>query len=337
MNVSAQQLAAALGGVVSGNEVLAPGPGHSPKDRSLSIRLDPAAPDGFVVHSFSGDDPLACKDHVRGKLGIRWEPKPRATASASIVRMQARVSRQVAAKPQATEYVYRLEDGTPYLRVKRTPDKQFYQAHWTGSGWASGAPRGPKIPYRLPELLRAEHDTVLIVEGENDAEALATLGFVVTTNAGGAGKWTDDLAEPFKGRDIYILPDNDQVGEKHAAQVAQKLAAVAREIRIVRLPGLPPKGDVSDWLAAGGTAEELARFMEAVPKEAETQPPVALIVSSAEFLEGFVPPDYMIDGLVQRRFCYSLTAPTGHGKTAVALLLAASKALGLPIGGHDGN
>ena len=71
MNVSAQQLAAALGGVVSGTEVLAPGPGHSPKDRSLSIRLDPAAPDGFVVHSFSGDDPLACKDHVRDKLGIR--------------------------------------------------------------------------------------------------------------------------------------------------------------------------------------------------------------------------------------------------------------------------
>jgi hypothetical protein len=289
MNVSAQQLAAALGGVVSGSEVLAPGPGHSPKDRSLSIRLDPAAPDGFVVHSFSGDDPLACKDHVRDKLGIRWEPRPR--AGASIVRMQDRVSAQVAAKSEVAEYVYRLEDGTPYLRVKRTPDKQFYQAHWTGSDWANGAPKGTKIPYRLPQLLEAEHETVLIVEGEKDADNLAALGFVATTNAGGAEKWTDDLAVHFKGRDVYILPDNDEPGERHAALVADKLASVAREIRIVRLPNLPPKGDVSDWLSAGGTVDELARFMEATPKETDGQQVAALIVSSAEFLEGFVPPD----------------------------------------------
>src|ERR1035437_2271069 len=57
-----------------------------------------------------------------------------------------------------------------------------------------------------------------------------------------------------------------------------------------------------------------------------------LIVSSADFVAGFVPPDYLIDGLVQRRFCYSLTAPTGSGKTAIALLLSASTALGRPIG-----
>jgi hypothetical protein len=57
-----------------------------------------------------------------------------------------------------------------------------------------------------------------------------------------------------------------------------------------------------------------------------------LIVSSAGFLAGFVPPDYLIDGILQRRFCYSMTAPTGTGKTAVALMLAAHTALGRPLG-----
>lgn len=57
-----------------------------------------------------------------------------------------------------------------------------------------------------------------------------------------------------------------------------------------------------------------------------------LLVSSAAFVKGFVPPDYLVDGIVQRRFCYSLTAPTGHGKTAVALLLAACVATGKPFG-----
>ena len=47
-----------------------PGPGHSPKDRSLSVKIDTDAPDGFVVHSFSGDDPIVCRDYVRERLGL---------------------------------------------------------------------------------------------------------------------------------------------------------------------------------------------------------------------------------------------------------------------------
>jgi hypothetical protein len=61
-----------LGGdVIGADRVLAPGPGHSHKDRSLSVLLTPSAPDGLVVHSFAGDDPLACKDYVRRMLGMR--------------------------------------------------------------------------------------------------------------------------------------------------------------------------------------------------------------------------------------------------------------------------
>lgn len=344
MHISPQQLAKVLGGEVSGNQVLAPGPNHSPKDRSLSIRLDATAPDGMVVYSHSGDDPIACKDYVRERAGLpKWEPQKAASTSNSIARMQSRVSAQVAAKPQGgvlfqpetksapAEYVYRDQDGNPYLRVKRTADKQFYQQHWSGTDWQNGAPKGPKIPYRLPELLEVEHDTVLIVEGEKDADRLASLGLMATTNAGGAGKWTEDLCEHFNGRDIYIIPDNDEAGEKHAAVVAERLATVAREIRIVRLPGLPTKGDVSDWLDAGGTTDELATIMETT---AAVGGPT-LIVTSADFIAGFIPPDYLIDGLVQRRFVYSLTAPTGTGKTAVALLLCAFVALGRPIGEYQ--
>ena len=170
---SAQQLAAALGGEVSGGEVLAPGPGHSPKDRSLSIKIDPGASDGFVVYSFAGDDPLECKDHVRERAGLsRFEPS-RQPRTDNIARMSDRVRKPVAKAGSApAEYIYKQADGAPYLRVVRPG---FYQSHWTGSGWANGAPKGPKIPYRLPELLDAEHDTVFIVEGEKDADNLALI------------------------------------------------------------------------------------------------------------------------------------------------------------------
>ena len=60
-----------------------------------------------------------------------------------------------------------------------------------------------------------------------------------------------------------------------------------------------------------------------------------LIKSSADFVHGFVPPDYLLDGMLQRGFFYSLTGKTGSGKTAVVLLIAASVALGWDIGTHE--
>jgi putative DNA primase/helicase len=68
-------IARALDGEVSGRRVLAPGPQHSPKDRSLCVSLAPATPSGFLVHSFAGDDPIQCKDYVRARLGLpAWQP-----------------------------------------------------------------------------------------------------------------------------------------------------------------------------------------------------------------------------------------------------------------------
>ena len=142
-----------------GGQVLAPGPDHSVDDRSLLIKLDPKAPDGFLVHSFAGDDPIACRDNVRAKLGLpEFAPKKSGNGKTSASGKSLVVA----------QYVYRAADGTPYLRVNRRAVKKdgFFQKHWTGSAWALGAPP-PKTPYRLPELLAAPLIMpVYIAEGE---------------------------------------------------------------------------------------------------------------------------------------------------------------------------
>ena len=67
---SIKQIATALGGdVVGPDRAMVPGPGHSPKDRSLAVKLDPTRPDGFVVHSFAGDDFRLCCTHVLAAIG----------------------------------------------------------------------------------------------------------------------------------------------------------------------------------------------------------------------------------------------------------------------------
>lgn len=63
-------IARALGGQVVGRQVTAPGPGHSARDRSLSIHLSMYDHDGFIVFSHAGDDWKYCKEYVRSKLGI---------------------------------------------------------------------------------------------------------------------------------------------------------------------------------------------------------------------------------------------------------------------------
>jgi 5S rRNA maturation endonuclease (ribonuclease M5) len=153
--------------------------------------------------------------------------------------------------------------------VRRTKNKKFWQQHFNGSEWEKGAPQGPRIPYRLPELLAADHaEPVFVVEGEKDADRLASHGLVATTSSGGSnGKWTDDLNAPFKGRVVYILPDNDEPGAKYAQRIAQHLQGVAAKVSIVELPGLGSRKkdhgpDVSDWLDLGNQVENLKHIAE---------------------------------------------------------------------------
>ena len=72
-----RSLARALGGEIVGGEVLAPGPGHSPRDRSLSVKVSASSPDNFMAHSFAGDDWRECRDYVRERLGLRRETERR--------------------------------------------------------------------------------------------------------------------------------------------------------------------------------------------------------------------------------------------------------------------
>ncbi len=91
------------------------------------------------------------------------------------------------------------------------------------------------------------------------------LGLVATTNSEGAGKWSADLNPHLAGRTCYVMEDNDEPGAAHVRKVAEHLAGVAAEVRIVKLPGLAPKGDVGDWIAAGGEAATLLDLCRAAP------------------------------------------------------------------------
>ncbi len=156
---------------------------------------------------------------------------------------------------QSIEYKYLDENGVHVYSVLRLPGKEFRQRRANGT-WSMKDVR--RVPYNLPEVLKA--DVVFIAEGEKDVETLRRAGLVATTNVGGAGKWQKSFLEYFGGKTVYILPDNDQAGRDHAIDVRAKLGHGT----IIEIPGLPPKGDVSDWFQAGGSREKLELLIEEI-------------------------------------------------------------------------
>lgn len=168
-------------------------------------------------------------------------------------------------------YDYRDERGALLFQVVRLDPKDFRQRRPDGKGgwtWKLGDTR--RVLYRLPEVLAAVREArpVFIAEGEKDVESLVAAGFAGTCNAGGANKWRSEYNEPLRGAEVVVLPDADEPGRKHAAQVAQALHGVARTVRVCELPGElngRPIKDPSDFLEAGGDAATLDELAEAAP------------------------------------------------------------------------
>lgn len=161
-------------------------------------------------------------------------------------------------------YDYTDADGVLLFQVcrQREPSgkKTFRQRRPDGRGdWVWSLGDVEPVLYRLPDVLSAVESgrPVYVVEGEKDADALAELGYAATTNPMGAGKWRESMSGAFRGGEVVILPDNDEPGRSHGEQVAASLTAAGASVRVVALPDLPAKGDVSDWLDGGGSVETL--------------------------------------------------------------------------------
>jgi hypothetical protein len=164
-------------------------------------------------------------------------------------------------EPEAT-FDYQDEDGELLYQACRFPGKEFKQRRPDGNGkWIYQVKGIRRVPYRLPELLKADPvKWVFIPEGEKHCDRLYSLGLIATCNIGGAEKWTSELSPYLKDRKVCILPDNDDPGQRHGQKVAHSLCLVAKEVRVLNLPGLKPKGDIINWLDDSGSVNELLKL-----------------------------------------------------------------------------
>lgn len=229
-------------------------------------------------------------------------------------------------------YQYHDAQGKIVFEKLRYEPKRFLQRKPNGKGgyeYKLGNARKPL--YRLPELLISKY--IIICEGEKDCDnvlaAVKGKEIATTTNFDGAGKWRDEDSVYFAGKQVVIVADNDEIGRKHTQRVAASIHPHAVGIRVVNLPELKEHEDVSDYLAAGHSGEELLQELKKAPQWFPSNESQKLFVSAPAFVAQ-VPDriDWMVDGVIERGANGFFAANPKTGKSWVAVDLAISLALG---------
>lgn len=313
-------------------------PSHDDQRRSLSLRES----DGkILLKCFAGCDTqtiisalsLDMKDLFVNSNDFRFKNQPKAQT-----------------KRIAETYDYTDENGELLFQAVRYEPKDFCQRRPDGNGgWAWNLQNTRLVLYHLPEVMASP--LVYLAEGEKDVETLRKNDLPATCAPMGAGKWRTDYNEFLQGKTVVILPDNDEPGRKHAAQIAKALHGIVTETVIVELPDLPPKGDVTDYFQNGGTVDELIGLIERadawqpngekneidkenVVKDTKNFPSLFTIQDASVWLENAklrpVPKSIFGELWFEGELCI-LFADTGKGKSILAVQIGNSISKGLNI------
>ena len=193
-------------------------------------------------------------------------------------RIKDKFSQTSKSKKLMREHIYVDEFGQEIKKSVKYNDGSWKQLRWTGQSWQSGVKDVPNLPYGLYQLLNNPVDRLcFIFEGEKDVERAWDAGLSATCNSGGANNWKDEQSEWLKDYKVCIVPDNDEVGKKHAKSVERSLRKSGIDCFILweYCSDLPEKGDFSDWMELNNNDVDRFFFFSEVaskrPQKTETK------------------------------------------------------------------
>jgi len=166
------------------------------------------------------------------------------------------------------EYIYVDERGEPVHKTIRYEPKDFRQMRWDKNAkkWQWGLDGVKRVLYKLDLLAEnaVQGEICFICEGEKNVDRLVEQGLIATCNPGGAERWRPEYTNILKkfGYKLVVVPDHDETGKRHARMIAKSCYRKVKSVRVVELPDLAKKEDVSDWLDKGHMIDELLELVD---------------------------------------------------------------------------
>lgn len=286
-------------------------------------------------------------------------------SSCTLAEAEARVAEITGAKasfgsfaklgPVVAAYDYRDDDERVLFQKRRYQPEgeaktfRIYRPGEEGN-WIAGIdpPEGEptkRVLYNQPRLVTA--NVVAVCEGEKDADNVGQCGlwpersslrFAATCNFDGAwkpgekSKWLTRYNPYFAGKFVIVFQDNDENGETWAQAVAQNVHPYAHMVKIIRLPGLAAKGDVSDWLVHH-TAKELEAEIANAPawKPVTTARRYSMFQDAVKFAsEADSTVDWLVEGVIPRAGNGIIGGHPKAAKSFSSLDLAMAASCGAP-------
>ncbi|MDB5552109.1 MAG: hypothetical protein JWL86_2093 [Rhizobium sp.] len=186
----------------------------------------------------------------------------------------------------------------------------------------------------IQTMKKAGGGTVLLMEGEKDADTVTGWGFIGTTNVGGAQYWEPAFDDELAGLDVVICNDNDDTGRNRVQTRAAALRGKAFSVRTFDIaehwPGCGPKEDISDWAEKGhGSGERLTALLEKAPAWTPQAPRSSFnALSWRDLDQPGTGMEYLVQGMLTIGDRSMLAGPSGSGKTFLATHLAMCVARG---------
>lgn len=298
-------------------------PAHDDRTPSLQIK---DGDKGILIKCYAG-----CENEVVLRaMGIRFSdlfyendthvPKTIRPYSGPAKVRESKPVKAAMGEIEVGRYDYVNIDGSLRYQVVRYEPKTFKQM--SGGKWGlNGA--SPTL-YHANEVYNCNGEIVFLVEGEKDADTLRRGDVIATTMSGGSNaKWTPEMIDLLDGKNVVALPDNDPAGEAWAEGVATNIP----HAKIVRLEGLPVKGDVSDWLADGGSIDRLIQIGHEEPKGA----PVVFTWATKNALDtmtDYIPTRWIVDDIFESSGLFVVYGQPGGHKSNIMFDVAMAIATG---------
>jgi len=246
---------------------------------AIGIRASDLFPDRTARSTFNGSSATPAK---QSNTVARSTSKPNGKTFATSAEAIAELERSFG--PRSNDWTYHDAGGEPVCVVVRWElggGKKIMPTTFIDERWQFVGMPEPRPLYHLPEIATAE--TVYVCEGEKAADAICSLSLAATTSAHGAKSAAQTDWSPLAGKSVVIFPDNDSDGANYAESVVAILKNLSPRprIKVVILPGLPPKGDAVEWIEArdAQTVEEIRDELRALVGKAK---PIAYEQSGRE-------------------------------------------------------